>query len=129
MELMWAIYWIDVLGNISGGLNGFGAVGTIVTVLCLIVGGMLVSTSYSEKDPDMKKGCTLLRRAWQFGIITAILFTLSIFVPSKKTMYAMMAANVGQKIVESPQMQEIGGKALKILNDKLDELAGERKKE
>lgn len=114
MNLTWAIYWIETAQRV---LN--------LTVFLQISSGILfiVLIAFGFFADEMTRVTKYLK--W-FALIFAICAIPGIFLPDSRTMYAMLAANVGQKVVESPEMKEIGGKALKILNDKLDELAGEK---
>lgn len=115
MTLMWAIYWIDVLENIRTALEvfGFGSL-FIIGFWCLVT----ASVDTEELSAVFSK-----TRSW---LITAGIFVvISLFIPSQKTMYAMGAAYAGQQIIDNPKVQELGGNAFKLLNEKLKEMAGD----
>lgn len=47
---------------------------------------------------------------------------IACFIPSQKTIYLMLAVKTSQDIMNNPRIQELGSKALKIIDQKLTEL-------
>ena len=60
--------------------------------------------------------------------ITLVSMALAIFLPTTKTAYLMIGAYAGQKVVESPEVQELSGDILKIIKAKVKEYAEEKPK-
>lgn len=125
MSLMWAIYWIDVIGNAGVLLIITSVILAIAALVCLILGAIMRVDGTEE---TVANGIKLHGFFRPISIALIVTSAIVCFLPRQQTLYAMMAANIGQQVVESPEMKEIGGKALKILNQKLDELAGDEKK-
>lgn len=91
-------YWYSV----SDTAKAFSIVGAIVIgILCLacfIIGacniGVALSYGGNEDSDDYKIGITFLNWAQKCIVPLVILLMLSIFIPSEKTIYKMMVANV-----------------------------------
>lgn len=116
MSLMWALYWIEVVGSIGVTLTIISIVGFLFAFFLPLI---------------LLDFCIKGSRVWSImkkyiAALTLLTF-FSIFIPSTQTMYAMLAADAGEKLMQSEEVKQIGGKALKILNDKLDELSGDKK--
>jgi hypothetical protein len=60
--------------------------------------------------------------------VTLVSMALLVFLPSTKTAYLMIGAYAGQKVVESPEVQELSGDILKIIKSKVKEYAEEMPK-
>lgn len=116
MNLMWSLYLIDVLDKLSNVFAvSFG--GSLIGIL--FGAGMLFE--YTE-DRDESGIARMKRVIKTSGIVLLIATPLVVLTPSKQTLYAMLAADAGEKIVQSQEFKEIGGKALEALNKKLDEM-------
>lgn len=113
MSAMWVIYLADV----SQGLSVFFGISAAIG----IVGGIGAAAFCSDFDIKTKIPMALIIA----GVLSA---PISILLPSKQTIYMMAAAKVGQDIVTAPETKEVGGKLLKLLNQKLDEQLSEKKK-
>lgn len=60
--------------------------------------------------------------------VTLVSLALALFLPSTKTAYLMIGAYAGQKVIESPEVQELSGDVLKIIKSKVKEYAEEKPK-
>ena len=108
------LYWIDVLSSIPAAVILGMLIGLFIT---------LVLTLVSE---DGIKSCAM--NGLKYGLVPALVLGLVLcFIPSKKTMYLMLAVKTTDHAVNS----EIGLKLQRILNDQLDDYIGEfaKKKE
>lgn len=91
-------YWSSVLDT----AKAFSIVGAIVIsilwLVCFIsgVGNIAYVLSYggNEDSDDYKMGIKFLKWAQKCIVPLVISLTLSIFIPSEKTIYKMMVANV-----------------------------------
>ena len=123
MSLMAWIYLIEVARNI----------GTLMSVFYIICAGLaffgfaMLPLILGETSQEQRKDWFLLIKPyikwWVLGLLVLML------IPSKQTMYAMGAAKAGQELLSSPEAKEIGGKAFKLLNEKLDEMSSDQKEE
>ena len=113
MSIEWVLYWIDVLGN---GKTFF----SIVFVSLFIVFSVISAAAFQvENDEKMKTG----KGSWIFTIFSFLLcliFMIAstfaiVFIPSTKTMYAMVVARYSKD-------SEIPRKALIAIESKLDEI-------
>lgn len=120
MNLAWSLYLIDVLDKLS---NVFA-----ISFGCSLIGilfGIGMFFEYTE-DRDESGIARMKKIIKTSGIVLLITAPLVVLTPSKQTLYAMLTADAGEKIVQSQEFKEIGGKALEALNRKLDELGGEK---
>jgi hypothetical protein len=102
-SLSWFLYAAEVVGNLSTLLCTIAVILMIATLM-----GSLFSFIANESRPPM-------HFVWVFVAGASMLFFAS-FIPSKDTMYAIAASELGQKAVET----EIGGKALKAIEQWID---------
>lgn len=117
---MWSLYLIDVLSSIDGLIHIVAA----VVLIGLIVGLSFSFAGWAGDQPEyVPRGFWIAKQSC-FALVP--IFFLAILIPSKTTLYAMLAADAGEKIVQSKEFKEIGGKALEALNKKLDELDGKK---
>lgn len=107
MELAFVVYMISIVESVS----------TFIGFVCaffLVVGGILSFVKGLETVPySWKLPITLVCFGFIFGGIKAIL-------PTERQGYIIAGAYVTQKIAENDNVQEIGGKLLQLINQKLD---------
>lgn len=112
-ELSWMIYAADVCGKVffaAGLLAVVGAVGGA------FIGAMLRDEGNHEEGKAIHK--------WTLRVCPALLF-LAVITPSKDTVYAMAASEMGEKVVQS----QTANKAMQALNAWLDrQIAPEQSK-
>lgn len=92
------LYFADVIPSV-GVLLGF--VGVFITAACA-----LICILYGMDDQTIPIKSITIALSCAF-----ILFLITALTPSKNTLYAIAASELGQKAVES----ELGGKALKAI--------------
>lgn len=106
-NLSWFLYAVDVTDKI----------GTLIGITLLVVGLLFfainIAVPVSEGEilewKDFKKWWARGAAALFFG---GLLFTL---IPSKSTMYAMAASEVGERVVKTEAVQGIASDATKAL--------------
>lgn len=103
--LSWLIYAADAAGNVGTLCDAIALIGGIsLTIVSAIVG--------SEGDYNGPLAA-LLNKLW---ITAACLAVLACILPSRTTVYAIAASEMGEKAFNT----ETGGKAVKALNAWLD---------
>lgn len=113
MNLALYIYLCDVVSSLS----------IMFAVLAAVVGFVLFM-ALPASDGDILKW----KPYWFFWSLPPVFVLFSCLMPSQKTMYAMAAAYYGEQAVKSDTFQKLNGKAMKLLEVKIDELIGEEKK-
>lgn len=114
MDLITMLYLVDVMGSLAFSLFVFLMLGIIFTSLH----GLSHYERNQEVSPFTKKASLVM-------VIAAIILVL---IPSKKTAYAMIAVKAGEEISKNPNFERISGKALQLLDKKLDEALKEEEK-
>lgn len=119
MNLMWWLYLVNTVEN----LHWFFFLITIIS-LVIFVGTLIGGTEASNGFPWKAW------RRWFYGsgALCAIAMFLSIITPSEKTMYLMLGSEAAQEIANNPAVKEVGGRLLKVVNKKLDELMPDEEK-
>jgi hypothetical protein len=116
MDAMWVIY----LGDIVSDINFVCAI-VLITIVAAFVISFFAGLFNATLEP--------IKMVYKFSIVPLILFSfVGIVIPQSKTVYMMAAAKVGQDVATSPEAKEIGGKLMKLLNEKLDEQLKTEKK-
>lgn len=116
-NLMWALYWIDVLSSLPSALGhslviGFFLGGGFWIFFCLANG---IDDVGREQQRAIQKRAT--RITLGFFLALQVMVTIGCLFPSKQTMYLMLGVKVTDGVVNS----EVGQKVQKVLNGKLDE--------
>lgn len=128
MNLALYIYLCEVVG----GLKGIFVTSAIASVGVLGVIGFvtLVTGNFEDcyREEKTLKYQTLRNKLLKiFTLLLVFGALLSTLIPSQKTMYAMAAAYYGEQAVKSETFQRLNGKAMQLLEVKIDELIGEKK--
>ena len=112
MDLALLVYVISLLHGIGvfflSLIFACGAVG---------VGNFIYWIDYSHDD---EREAGVKRRLWKaFWVAIASAWVL-ILLPTEKTAYTMVGAYAAQKVAESDKVQQMSGKVLTIIEQKLD---------
>ena len=114
MDLFWIIYFIDVF-DVSKGA-GFIA---FIAIFGLMMGVLVKSIEGENNETGLLLTCRT------YISITVFLFLFSFFVPSKDTVYRMLAAygvaEAYSAAKDSDKVQAIAGKSLKVIEKALDD--------
>lgn len=120
MELAFIVYLISILEGIKGWLMFLTFVFGIAFLSLAIIQLGMYADGQSEKV--WKKSLAGL-------FVTFLLLSgINALLPDEKQAYTIAAAYAGQKIAENEKVQEIGGKVVTLLNQKLDNAIKEEKK-
>lgn len=140
MELALLVYGISLLESFGGMLLGIVIISLVIAAATAMftASWFFDGDEYSwnvDKSTGQLKDRIVKSRAWgtktlKWSLITFITFSIILAVlPSKKTAWVMVGAYAAQKVAEDPRTQEVGGKVLKIINQKLDQYVEEGLKE
>lgn len=129
MDLALLVYGISLL-------HGIGA----FFVTCLMVCGALgffsvvyrftecdARSYYSQNENEQRiaNGVTAMKWLWRFLAIGILSSWVLIFLPTEKTAYTMVGAYAAQKVAENEKVQQMSGKVLTIIEQKLDQYIDE----
>ncbi len=123
MDLALLVYGINVLGKLGVVLGLATGFGVIVLVISTLVRVFHTKESWdSQRDDQIKQGrrdasVTVMKYA---GSIVVLSVLLNVVLPNEKTAYTMVAAYAAQKVSENDKVQQMSGKVLTIIEQKLD---------
>jgi hypothetical protein len=125
-SVSWFLYAAEVVSSLSSMMSGFAA----ATLFGLAMSA--IPACIGKFDGDMGDG-TFFDKYWAPAAkwlmplsIVAILITA--FIPSKTTMYAIAASQIGEQVVTSPDAREMIDDSKAILRDYLKSLKKEAAK-
>lgn len=132
MDLALLVYGINVLGKLGvvlGLATGFGIIVFVISTLVRVF--HTKETWDSKQDDEIKQGrrdasVTVMKYA---GSIVVVSILLNVILPNEKTAYTMVAAYAAQKVSENDKVQQMSGKVLTIIEQKLDGYIAEGIKE
>lgn len=122
MSLVWVIYFAGV----SDGLSKFSTFVGAILFIFSIVGVMMSIASILDGWKQSKVIQKLTLVAIAMSITSSI---IGLAIPDKTTIYMMAGTRVAEDIVKSPEVKEINGKILTIINQKLDSIIEPANKE
>lgn len=103
------LYLADILANIQGLTGAISFVGLFATAICF-VGWMIHSRDHEACLRTMfRRALCVITPVWAVSILTVTL------IPSKNTMYAIAASQVGEQVVRSEAVQGLASDATKAL--------------
>ena len=123
MDLALLVYGINVLGKLGVVLGLATAFGIVVFAISTLVRVFHTKETWDSKhDDEIKQGrrdasVTVMKYA---GSIVVISILLNVILPNEKTAYTMVAAYAAQKVSENDKVQQMSGKVLTIIEQKLD---------
>lgn len=112
MELALLVYLIATISNIKVASGIIMVIAGITTFISVIAW----SNEYHQKSIDTAK-----LWAKRSLIVFSIFTTIVVLTPTEKTSYTMIGAYAAQKVSEDPRVQQLSGKVLKVIENKLDE--------
>lgn len=113
MSLALLVYAISTLTKLSVLLAILSLLLVVVTAITTI------AVADSGRPPKM----------WKWGLpLTLAMLTVVVLIPSEKTAYTMVGAYAAQKVAEDPKVQQLSGKVLQVIENKLDSYIVEQTK-
>lgn len=127
-QLSQLLYLANVVGNLGGLFIFFGILLAVGAATCVIAFfGIADSSEWTYirdpveqtkvKESRVKSARSFFNKAIVMGILALVLWTLAAFVPSKETVYAIAASEMGEELMKTPTAT----KAVKALDAWLDE--------
>ena len=116
MDLALLVYGISLLHGI----------GTFFVSLVIICAGIALANGIywidisAYRDDYEKKVVGIKSRVWKCFWVGAASAWMLILLPTEKTAYTMVGAYAAQKVAESDKVQQMSGKVLTIIEQKLD---------
>lgn len=111
MDLALLVYSISLLKGIS-------IFFAVLLALCGIT--MLGNFLYWVDDYGDKREAGIVKRVWKAFWIGVVCCWALIILPSEKTAYTMVGAYAAQKVAENEKVQQLSGKVLAIIEQRLD---------
>jgi D-alanyl-lipoteichoic acid acyltransferase DltB (MBOAT superfamily) len=111
MDLALLVYAISTLENFKIFL-------TILMIACAII-AFVYAVNMDSWRPEAK-----LEKYWKmakrYTLIFVCLGFVQVMLPSQKTAYTMVGAHAAQRVSENEKVQQMSGKVLQIIEQKLD---------
>ena len=133
MDLALLVYGISLLHKISGFLVAIIIACSVASIFFFLwyVSETDRKSYYSDRENDKREANGVMCvKMIKRGIITCLILSfVLIFIPSEKTAYTMVGAYAAQKVAENDKVQQMSGKVLTIIEQKLDSYIDEGIKE
>ena len=113
MDLALLVYVISLLKSIGT----FFFIITAVCVLSLIANAIYYSDYCNDGSESAKSTISRMWKSFWFAVLSC---WVVILIPSEKTAYTMVGAYAAQKVAENDKVQQMSGKVLTIIEQKLD---------
>lgn len=113
MDLALLVYGISLL-------HGIGAFFTSMIMLCAAVGIGNFIYWIDSYSPSEEKVAGIRKRLWKAFWVAIVSAWFLILLPTEKTAYTMVGAYAAQKVAENDKVQQMSGKVLTIIEQKLD---------
>lgn len=129
MDLALLVYGISLLAGLKSFLIFIAVIAGLVAVVSAVYTATWFFDGYeyswncdgNELKPRIKHTRDTMLKSFKYGFIAfIILLPLPNFIPSEKTAYTMVGAYAAQKVAENPEVRNISGKVITIINQKLD---------
>lgn len=114
------MYLADVVSSLDHVATAGTILSLITAVFCLL--GVILD---NESLEELKLGCSKISK---FLWIPLVFVLLMVFVPSKNTMYAIAASEIGEDVAKEVSTSPLYNKAQAALNNWLDKQLGKEKK-
>jgi len=111
MDLALLVYGISLLH----GIGAFFIFMLVASALTIAGNWIYWVEGYGDTRAE---GCK--KRAWKAFWVAVVSFWFLILIPTEKTAYTMVGAYAAQKVAENEKVQQMSGKVLTIIEQKLD---------
>ena len=116
MDLALLVYAISLLG----GIGKFFFFLIVLAIITAIGNGLYWVDISSYNDKYEQKIVGIKKRLWAAFWVGVVSAWMLILLPSEKTAYTMVGAYAAQKVAENDKVQQMSGKVLTIIEQKLD---------
>lgn len=127
--LIYLLVMVDQIRDAASSYGGWMAAGTILTICACFIGAVYWaegSQPTEEKKKYLKKGRNWLLLFWMIPLSLSLVHTL---LPSQKNMALIVGTGITYQAVTSETGQRIGGKAVELLEKKINEALQSGEKE
>lgn len=121
MDLALLVYAISTL-------ESFIVFLTILMIACAILAFVYALNTIDTWKPEAKIA-NYWKMAKRYALVSVCLGFVLVVLPSQKTAYTMVGAYAAQKVAENEKVQQLSGKVLTIIEQKLDGYIDEGVKE
>ena len=118
MDLALLVYAISTLEGVKAILGGLVALSIVICVALFIYMG----DQYGDDNKNKAWAWKRIKMWFAAGLASLFFFAL---LPTQKTAYTMVGAYAAQKVAENERVQQLSGKVLKIIEQKLDDYIDE----
>lgn len=112
MDLALLVYAITLLGTMKLAF----VMAFWICVIAII--GLFIHLADAYTETSRKWAWKNIKR-WFTGLV--IMAILAVITPTEKTAYLMVGAYAAQKVAENERVQQLSGKVLKVLEQRLDQ--------
>lgn len=106
--ISWTIYLINIVSNLS--------LLVLLSLIGVALTGFIAVVNYGIEHNELHPN-------WRgFAIIGVFLGLLLVFLPSKSTMYMIVASQVGEQIIQLEEIQALGGEAADLARVSIEAL-------
>lgn len=116
MDLALLVYAISLLS----GIGKFFVTLLIIAGIAALLNGIYWIDISSYADNYKEKVIGIKKRVWTAFWVGVCACWALILLPSEKTAYTMVGAYAAQKVAENDKVQQMSGKVLTIIEQKLD---------
>lgn len=126
MNTAFLIYLVMQLDSLNSALTALAALASVALVIAILFNVMIwddvVNPILGEQDRGGLDDITSVRK--KLTVLFAVLVLIATLMPSTKTAIYMIGGSATIEALQSDEAKEIGGKALELLQKKLDEELG-----
>ena len=103
----------------------FVSIFLVASLICIVAFSDDWYLSEQKRLRMLESRKVAIKYATRSVIAIIVISSISVLVPSEKTMYVMVGAYAAQKVYESPASEKIAEKTLKVIETKLDSYINE----
>ncbi|HWU19361.1 MAG TPA: hypothetical protein VN155_16895 [Devosia sp.] len=116
-SVSWLLYAANVSSGLQGAAVGFAFLTGAAAASCALFSAVVVS-AYPDEN-DKKNSAWLLRKVRPLALTCIALTALAVLVPSRSTIMLIAASEVGEAVITSTEVQQLGGEAGALATDSL----------
>jgi 4-hydroxybenzoate polyprenyltransferase len=106
-KLSWFLYSVNLLSNI-GEVATLMLVFSALFLLCTMIGYVLINIFEDEGDKDARRVRNVLTKTRNVLLLSCLIFLFpALLIPTKKTMYLILASEIGQRAYDTPENKEL----------------------
>ncbi len=117
--MFWQLYLFSIVDNVKVTLSGLTWLSFVFAVMACFILMMAADNAFGD---DSKTALKLSRRAaLSFAFLWFFILVFNMALPDQKGIAMIIGGSAAYSVIQSPEAKEIGGKALLLLNQRLDE--------